>query len=134
MELERRPRSVAVTSVVSVFLTVVVRGLREVFGVLVLSVDVVAVVEPPDRLDLLRSDAEGCAVCRSVSREVVEVFGSSVLSLFVPLERSLDAICFEVRSPLVFPLTPRTFIRDESVSVLVVAVRVVAVSRVDARP
>ena len=82
LEPERRPRSVAVTRVVSLFLTDVVRGFRNVPAVLVLSVDVVTVVLSPVRLDLSRSDAEGRAVFRSTTREADEVFGS-VLILFI---------------------------------------------------
>ena len=131
LEPERRPRSVAVTRVVSVFLTDVVRGFRNVLDVLVLSVDVVTVVLSPVRLDLSRPDAEGRAVFRSTTREADEVFGS-VLILFIRVGRSLVENCL-VRFPCVFSPTSMTFIRDVRAPVLVVVSGVV-VFRVEARP
>ena len=125
--VRRLPRSRVETTVVLVLLTVV-RGLRNVPDVL--SVDVVTVLVPPVRFDPVRPDTERRAVFRSTTREADEVFGS-ILILFLPVERSLAAICL-VRPPGAFPPTSITFTRDLPASVFD---RVVFfVSRFEARP
>ena len=122
------------TTVVLVFLTLVVRGLRNPLVVSdLISVDVLTDSVPFIRLEPVRPDAERRAVFCSTTREADEVFGS-ILALFISVERSLVGIR-PVRFSLVFSPTSMTFIRDVPASVLVVVSGVVlAVSRVDARP
>ena len=82
----------------------------------VLSVDVVIASVLRVRSAPVRPVVDRCAVFRSTTREAVDVLGS-ILTLFVPVERSLVASHL-MRSPLVFPPTSMTFIRDVRVSVL----------------